>query len=538
MQQHKSTPDKSWTDNQGKDTGISIIDIQADAVQMQKSFEPTPHIQIIPELLKKVEEVDFRKIAFPQAEKLEFEIAEAEKKFLNPDGSINKEPEGEKAREKVKFLNEKLKKLKLQQKHYLIIVIDEILALAKKYNWGICRNNGFVYLYNRAFWSLFEQSELETFLGDAALNMGVERFSARFYQFRDLLHKQFVSMATLPKPVQEKDKVLINLRNGTFEISPDRQILRPPARADFLTYQLPFEYNANATAPMFQAYLNKVVPNREIQRVLAEFLGYVFIQPTTLKLEKTLMLYGTGANGKSVFFEIVYALLGKENVSNYSLQSLTNEHGYYRAKIGDKLVNYASEINGKLETSIFKQLVSGEPVEARLPYGEPFMLSNYCKFIFNANELPKEVEQTNAFFRRFLIVPFNVTIPENEQDKELSKKIADNELSGIFNWVLDGLERLLHQKNFTQCDVIEAQLQTYRTQSDSVLMFIEDENYIISTHISMPLKSVFVEYMQYCFDNGYHKCSNKEFAKRLRNSGFAIERKNAGNVIYVEKKVE
>src|SRR5690606_24227191 len=114
----------------------------------------------------------------------------------------------------------------------------------------------------------------------------------------------------------------------------------------------------------------------ERQRVLAEYLGFVFIKhgSNALKEEKALILYGTGANGKSVFFEVVNALLGTDNVSSCSLQSLTNDNGYFRAKLANKLVNYASEINGNLEASIFKQLVSGEPVEARLPYGQPFIL--------------------------------------------------------------------------------------------------------------------------------------------------------------------
>src|SRR4029078_2469053 len=118
-----------------------------------------------------------------------------------------------------------------------------------------------------------------------------------------------------------------------------------------------------------------------------------------------------------------------------------------------------------------------EAVEARCPYGMPFIMAEYAKLIFNCNELPKDVEQTNAYFRRFLIVPFNVTIPEDEQDKELSKKIIANELSGIFNWVLDGLKRLLVQKNFSNSDAIDQQLKEYEKNSDSVRMFLEDEGY-------------------------------------------------------------
>lgn len=240
-------------------------------------------------------------------------------------------------------------------------------------------------------------------------------------------------MANLPKPIPQKNAVLINLKNGTFEITPNGIKLNPFDRADFMTYQLAFEYNPDATAPLFESYLDKVLPDKNLQYILAEYLGYVFIHPSVLKLEKTLLLYGTGANGKSVFYEIVRSLLGEQNTSEYSLQNLTNETGYSRAMIANKLVNYASEINGKLEASIFKQLVSGEPVEARLPYGRPFIITHYAKLIFNCNELPKDVEQTEAYFRRFQIIPFEVTIPEAEQDKQLAQKIIVNELSGVFN---------------------------------------------------------------------------------------------------------
>lgn len=287
---------------------------------------------------------------------------------------------------------------------------------------------------------------------------------------------------------------------------------------------------------MFQQYLNTVQPDITRQHILAEYLAYLFIKPSTLKLEKTLLLYGSGANGKSVFFEVVNALLGgDENVSSYSLQSLTNDNGYFRAMLANKLVNYASEINGKLETSIFKALVSGEPVEARLPYGKPFTITNYAKLIFNCNELPKDTEQTNAFYRRFLIVPFDVTIPEIEQDKELSKKIIDSELSGVFNWVMEGLKRLLLQKNFTKSEAVSKQLEQYRLQSDSVQMFLQDECFEKSLNQNIEFKELFIQYRTYCNESGFHACSKKSVGERLRNAGVTIEKKNFGLVVYLKK---
>ena len=317
-------------------------------------------------------------------------------------------------RQEAEFTNEDQK---LSKKHYLVTCIEKILETANRNNWGICRNHDFIYLYNGDYWNLLDNIEYQTFLGIAAEKMGVDRFDARLYTFREQLLKQFLAVANLPKPPQSDKVVLINLKNGTFEIDEGKYTLRRHDRNDFLTYMLPFSYDEAAGCPIFTKYLNRILPDTGRQMILAEYLGYLFIKHSVLKLEKALLLYGKGANGKSVFFDVVNALLGgTENVSSYSLQNLTKENGNYRAMLANRLVNYASEINGKLEASIFKQLVSGEPVEARLPYGEPFTLTNYAKLIFNCNDLPREVEQTNAFFRRFLIIPFDVTIPEEEQD--------------------------------------------------------------------------------------------------------------------------
>jgi putative DNA primase/helicase len=259
------------------------------------------------------------------------------------------------------------------------------------------------------------------------------------------------------------------------------------------------------------------------------------VSQRTLKLEKALILYGGGRNGKSVCFEIMTALLGPNNVSNYSLQSLTNESGYQRAKLNNKLLNYASEISPKMDSTIFKQLVSGEPVEARLPHKDPFILEDYAKLVFNTNELPKDTEQTDAFFRRFLIIHFAVTITEAECDPTLATKIIANELPGVFNWVLDGLKRLLLQKNFTYSEAIENMGKTYRMQSDSVQLFLTDEGYQKNPNAEYRLKLLYEEYKMYCNDYGYKACSLKTLSDRLKNLDYEMHRKSLGNMVGVQK---
>lgn len=498
---------------------------------INKAPEQTDHKKILVELLAKIEPIDFEQIAFPDKAQLTKELLEIENELYLEGGKLNMV-----ALTKQRGLTNEIKKLSVKENHLLILTIEQLFELAKKYKWDLCKNHDFIYVYNGAYWDNLDKPELESFLGEAAQKFGVTKYKAQFFPFREKLFKQFMSVSYLPTPIQNNNTVLINLKNGTFEITPKEPTLKPFKASDFLTYQLPFEYNPSATAPIFEAYLNRVLPDKQAQNILAEFLGYVFTDTSTLKLEKALLLYGDGANGKSVFFEVVTALLGIENTSNHSLENLTNETGYHRATIANKLVNYASELNGKLEASIFKQLVSGEPVVARLPYGNPFTIRKYAKLIFNCNKLPTDVEHTNAYFRRFLIIPFDVTIPENERDSELPQKIINNELSGVFNWVLGGLKRILENKKFSESDQVKQALESYKKHSDSVKMFLDDNSYVIDANELKPLKDLYAEFKTYCLECGYRVTSINTFSDRLKKGlGFQAIRKDYGWAIYTKK---
>ena len=205
--------------------------------------------------------------------------------------------------------------------------------------------------------------------------------------------------------------------------------------------------------------------------------------------------------------------------------------------ISNKLVNYASEINGKLEASIFKQLVSGEPVEARLPYGRPFTVLNYAKLIFNCNELPWEVEHTHAFFRRFLIINFDVTIPEAEQDKDLAKKIISSELPGVLNWALEGLRRLLEQRQFTYCEAVELARKQYEIEADSVKLYLQEYMYQSSSNEFQQMQLFYKDYRDFCDREGCAPVKRNKFKNRLKNIGFVFERRNAGEVVFVTTKL-
>lgn len=419
----------------------------------------------------------------------------------------------------------------LKQKHIIVAIIDEVLEAAQRRKWGLAKRFDFTYIFTGAHWQQVDPGELKYFLAQAAQALGYSSRESRYYEFQHKLYQQFLAAANLPTPEGRADTVLINLQNGTLEINGKGPTLREHRAADFLTYVLPFEYSRHAQAPLFQRYLAQVLPEETTQNVLAEFVAYCFVP--SLKLEKVLLLYGSGANGKSVFFDIVSALLGPANVSSYSLASLAEEHN--RAQIADKLLNYGSEITGAISRDTFKLLASGEPIQARLKYGQSFLMKGYARLMFNANTLPADTEHTEAYFRRFLIVPFERTIPAEQQDKTLAKRIIAQELPGVFAWVLRGLERLIQQQDFSRCPAAEATLQRYRRESDSVQMFIEEGTggaYVPSLDDYEKQDVLYGRYRTYCLESGLKPVSVRKFKERLEKLGFQTHKRNFGRIVY------
>lgn len=416
-----------------------------------------------------------------------------------------------------------------------VIVVDEFLETAVRNKFALCIYNGVVFVFNGEYWKYIPLEIMRQMLGKAAVKLGIPYKDAVHYNFKESLLKQFFSTATLPHPKRKDDEVRITLQNGTFLITPKEQRLCGFDSKDFITHQLQFAYDPDADAPSFKTFLNEVLPDKDAQKVLAQFIGYVLIPNNVLSLEKALVLYGSGANGKSVVFNLITALLGNENVSNYSLESLTDANGYYRVKLGLVLLNYSSEISSRMDPTFFKQLVSGEPIQARSPHKEPITISNYARLMFNTNTLPRDVEQNEAFFRRFIIIPFDLTIPEEKRDPDLAKTIIASELPGIFNWVLDGLRSLLEEKQFAKSRSISEMVLDYKKKSDTVNMFLENEYYQRDANEKLIVKGVYETYSNYCKTYGYKACSLKSFTDRLRSLGIEVTRSADGNVAGLRK---
>ena len=431
----------------------------------------------------------------------------------------------------------KISLIKIPMNLYIVAIIHEISKVADAHNWQVAKEHDVIYLFNGIYWQRSEDSHIKDFLGKAAIQLGYfSPAQAMTHNFVENTFKQFTQSALVKKRDQRKEVVMINLLNGTLEVENGMHKLKKHNPDDFLTYVLEFSFDSAATSPLFYRYLDRVLPDQSSREVLQEFHGYIFIRH--LKLEKALVLLGGGQNGKSVQFEITRSLLGDANVSTKSLGDLVDRDAGNdnRAKLQDKLLNYGSEIRANvMDVDIFKRLVSGEPVAAREKYKTGFDLVNTCKFLFNANGMPKEIERTDAYFRRFIIIPYDQKITESEKDPELHTKIIRDEMPGVLNWVIDGLYRLLDQKKFSECDAAHDALETYKKESNPVAMFIEDEGLIKSVDFQWSTKGLYSHYREWCQDNGYRPLAIRNFSTEIKNLGFEPYRSKKDRGFYIKE---
>ncbi len=372
----------------------------------------------------------------------------------------------------------------------VVLISDQIKDNSEN---GLIQINGNIFIYNSMYWSEVSLYDLKNFLTDCSCKAGIPKIESKKVNYRKLILEQFTDHLK-PHIPQPKDEVCINLKNGTFVINKDKRYLREFRKTDYFTYQLPFEYKKDVDTPLFNKYVERVLPDKKSIDMILMYVGYALLKQQAPNIEKVLMLTGGGENGKSVMLNIISAIIGKENISNFSVKQLTDENGYYRAKIGGKILNYSSEIGNEMNSETFKQIASREPIAARLPHKDPFTVYDVPAMIFNANNIPFSRDNTHAYFRRLSIVPFNQTITPEEKDIDLADKIIKNELSGIFNKIIESISILLLTKKLPESKSSIAALRQHHIETDNVMAFIS-ENYYVKSKLSFrPFRDVYEEY--------------------------------------------
>lgn len=372
-----------------------------------------------------------------------------------------------------------------------------------------------VWLFIGTHWEVIEMQLFYVFVKRCASILGLADIYCNDPEFMGHLYLRllFRLMEYRKQKVTPGD-VWINCSNGTLEIRKDATfVLREHRPEDFFTYVLSYAYCPDNDCPMWRAFLDKVIPEENMQLLLAEFIGYCFTKD--LKLEKMGVFYGTGSNGKSVTLDVITMLLGSTNVSNVTLSALTIDDEK-RSMLEGKLANISHESKGELDTAMLKQIVSGEPTNVRKLYIGSYDMKDIPKLFTSYNRLPS-AEYTFGFFRRWLLFPFKVTIPESEQDVDLVKKLS-TELSGILNWVLGALTGLVQRKAFSKSKTCDQAVSDYINSSNSAMRFLSDVC-IVDTNASTKLSDLYKVYATYCLEDDSKKIGKKNFQEIIESFG-------------------
>jgi putative DNA primase/helicase len=315
---------------------------------------------------------------------------------------------------------------------------------------------------------------------------------------------------------------LLNLRNGILDAETGELSRHDPKR--IFTIQLPVSCTVSCTHPpsvrqikkilcrRFQAYLNRVLPNRDQQALVWEMLGYFLT--TDCRYEKAFLLLGAGHNGKTVLLDIIRALL-RGYVSELRLADLG--HAYRPALLQNKLVNITAEGESSeyVDDVAIKSLISGEDMTVERKYCDPVSIKPYAKLIVAANSLPRTKDKSYGYFRRWIPVDFNVEVPLEERDEELAKKIVTEELDEIFYGALLGLQRLRKNRRFTIPNSSKELLEEYEQQTNPVVSFLGESVSDKAPHATVSLASLYARYKDWCVINGHHPMARPNLRREV-----------------------
>ena len=326
-----------------------------------------------------------------------------------------------------------------------------------------------------------------------------------------------------------------------------------------VTYYHPYDFNPKAKCDRWMNFIHEVLPDKTSRMILQMFLGLGLIQRGTAynpyegressKIELCLLLIGTGANGKSVVFDVACQLFGSDRISKMDYAELTadgDEGMRGRYPIRNAIFNWSSDSDpkkfGKRNTGMFKRLVSGEPVPMR-KLGKDVLEANAIPYlIFNLNERPFSEDASLGFIRRLQYVSFDVTIPRERQDPELASKIIRSELSGVFNWVFRGAQELRRRKyrfpaaKDSKKQMLKSLIGSHPVHAWTIAYGMRDSAYAKGEiSVWIPAAKLYEYMVRFCEDNDLDEKeipSVQKFGRVMTDSLNFIKKKTAGGQVY------
>jgi putative DNA primase/helicase len=326
----------------------------------------------------------------------------------------------------------------------------------------------------------------------------------------------------------DRDPMLLNVLNGTIDLRTG--MLRPHRREDLITKLAPVTYDPAAACPQWLAFQGTIAAgDQELIDFKQRAYGYSLTGDTR---EHVLFIaYGGGANGKGTEAETIREVLGEYAQSTpfdtFTIRSSDTIRNDIARLVGSRLVSASEGDAGKrLAESLVKQLTGGDTVAARFLHQEFFEFRPQFKLWLATNHKPVIRGTDKGIWRRIRLLPYNVTIPDEQQDGQLPVKLR-GEHSGVLNWLLEGC--LAWQRiGLKNAGAVKDATASYREESDVLSGFLSNCCVIDELH-SVPAKQLYEAYTAWCTETGDEAFTSTMFGRLLNERGF-IAKKTGGKV--------
>jgi P4 family phage/plasmid primase-like protien len=310
---------------------------------------------------------------------------------------------------------------------------------------------------------------------------------------------------------------VINLRNGTR---------RPAVPDDYITKSLGVESIGEAAkAVRWLQFMKEIFCGDEaLVNWIQRFCGYLLTGSTQEQI--FLFFFGHGANGKTVFIEVLKHILGDYGraIASESLSESKRQAGSatpdLAALIGARLViSSETEDNTALAESLVKSLVSGDSMSVRMLYGAPIEFKPNFKLVMFGNHKPIVRGHDHGMWRRVRLVPFNRTFSPEEKDPALIDTLKA-EAPHILAWMVDG-SIAWHQQGLTDTPkTIQAATDAYQVDQDLIGRWLE-ECTLPSKYAETASAEIYANYRAWCFDNGHKPVSSTALGRKLSERGYS-----------------
>lgn len=322
----------------------------------------------------------------------------------------------------------------------------------------------------------------------------------------------------------DADPVLLGVANGVLDLNSGK--LLPIAPHLLVSKRCAVPFDQSASCPRFDTFLAEILPDPSVRALMQRLAGSCLAGE--VKDQVFAFFHGAGANGKTVFVELMGWLLGdyaRKIATEMLMQHQRNPQGPSPDIVALKGVRFAyaneTEEGRRLAEARVKELTGGDTLTGRVPYGKAdIVFQPSHTLVLAGNHKPEIADMSNGMWRRVLLIEFGQIIPEAQRDPYLLDKLKA-EGAGILSWMLDGYRQW--RRNGLQVPPIIAQATAaYRDEQDIIGDWIAER--CDMTAAALTLKgNLYADYAHWAKANGHVAMAQGRLTRRLRERRFDLQ---------------